>query len=157
MSTRESEPAPFFLHRRLGRVVLIRMLRTASTIAEVEDFAAQIGTLHRAAGQPLLVVSLPPTGLTPPPEAVRSEILRRIKERFARGHIELGFLVFPMGNPFTRALLRSFFSGARLVLGLRRQLVLVDELADAARELERLGGIRASDLIQAAAEISDPR
>ena len=151
-----SEPGPLFIYRQLGRALLLRMQRTAETIAEVDSFAVMVDAAHRAAGQPLFLVHLPHSGLTRPSDEIRSVIYKRVKERFARGHIELAFLVIPMGNPFTRALLRSFFSGARLLLGLRHRVKIVDELADAAREIEARCGIKASDVIKAAQELSAP-
>lgn len=150
------EPRPLFIHRQLGRVVLLRLKRTAETIAEVESFATMIDAAHRAAGQPLIVVNVSHNSLTRPSDEIRAVIFKRVKERIARGHIERAFLVMPTGNLFMRALVRSFFTGARLVLGLRQQLRLVDELADAAREIEALCGIKASDVIKAAQELSDP-
>lgn len=152
-----SEPASLFSHRQLGRVVLLRMQRTAETPAEVDSFAAMIDAAHRAAAQPLLIVNVSHNGLTRPSDEVRALIFKRVKDRIARGHIELAFLVLPTGNLVMRALVRSFFAGARLVLGLRQQLRLVDELADAAREIEARCGIKAADVIKAAQEIADPK
>lgn len=151
-----SAPEPLFIYRQLGRVLLLRMKRTAETSAEVETFAAMIDTVHRTAGQPLIVVNVPATGLTRPSDEVRAVILKRVKERFARGHIELAFMIIPTGNLFTRALVRSFASGMRLLLGLRQQLRVADDLKSAAREIEAHCGIKASDLIKAAQELSDP-
>lgn len=151
-----SEPETLFVHHRIQHVALIRLLRTATTLAEIDAFAAQIDALHRAAGRPVILVSLPAGSLTRPSDEIRAAILKRVKERFARGHIELAILVIPTGNLFTRALVRSFFSGARLVLGLSNKLRIADELADAAREVEARCGIKASDVIKAALEISNP-
>lgn len=152
-----SEPVSLFSYRQLGRVVLLRLKRTAETRAEVETFATLIEAAHGAARQPLIIVNVSHNHLTRPSDEIRALIFQRVKERIARGHIELAILVMPTGNLFMRALIRSFFTGARLMMGLRQQLRLADDLADAAREIEARCGIKASDVIKAAQEISDPK
>lgn len=151
-----TEPAPFILHRRLQRVALVRLLRTATTPAEVEVMATLLDSLYREAGEPLLLVAVPASGLTPPSEEVRAAIFKRIKERFASGQLERAFLIVPTGNLLMRAVLRSFFTGLRLMLGLQRQLHIADRIEDVAGEVERLGGIQAAELIKAARELVGP-
>lgn len=151
-----AEPAPFLLHRRLQRVALVRLLRTAATPAEVEVMATLLDSLYREAGGPLVLVAVPASGLTPPAEEVRAAIFKRIKERFASGKLERAYLIVPGGNLLLRAMLRSFFTGLRLVLGLQRQLHIAERIEDVAGEVERLGGIQATELIKTARELIGP-
>ncbi|MFO0573903.1 MAG: hypothetical protein U1A78_07900 [Polyangia bacterium] len=148
-----SEPAPFILHRRLQRVALVRLVRTATTPAEVEVMATLLDSLYREAGGPLVLVAVPASGLSPPSEEVRAAIFKRIKERFASGKLERAYLIVPTGNLFLRAMLRSFFTGLRMVLGLQRQLHIADRIEEVAGEVARVGGIQAAELIETAREL----
>lgn len=147
--------SPQFVHRRLARVVLLRLLRTGRTPAEVDELEALLDTLRREAAGPLLLVALTGPGLTPPSEEIRALILGRIRARFARGDIERAFLILPGAG--ARVLAR----GVRLLLGLRRELVVLDSIPSVVRELSRGYGIQPEELERAAAELAasdhDPR
>ena len=148
------EPSPMITHRRLQRVALVRLLRTATTLAELEVMVRTLDHLCSEAGQPLIVVGMPASGLIRPSEEIRAAILAHVRKRFASGDFERVYLIVPTGNLFTRALVRSFFAGLRLLLGLHQKLQIVERIEDVAGELERACGIQAPELIKTARELT---
>jgi hypothetical protein len=150
------EPTPLFIYRRLQRVAVVRLLRTAATPAEVDTMAAMLDRLHHEAGGPLVLVAVPASGLVRPAEDIRASIFARIKERFASGQLERVYLIVPTGNLFVRAMVRSFFSGLRLLLGLHHKMQIAERLEDVAGEIARASGIQAPELIKTARELTSP-
>ncbi len=73
---------------------------------------------------------MPAPGLTPPSEEIRGLLLRNIRQRLTNEVIEQAVLVIPKVNAFRRAIVRSIFTGARLVMGLHNRIHIFDDLEE---------------------------
>lgn len=125
---------------RVDRVVLIRLTRPAHNSDELHQVTRFVDQCHRDCGRPVIMLALPSPGMSPPDEHIRSLVVRNIKQRFHSGVIEHALLAVPAGNAIARAMVRSIFTGARLLLGLPNRIQIVESYQEASRIIaERFG------------------
>ena len=132
---------------RVDRVVILRLYRPAQNSDELHMVTRFVDHAHRECGQSVIMLALPAPGLSPPEEHIRGLVVRNIKQRFQNGTIEHAVLVVPSGSAIRRAVVRSIFTGARLVLGLPNRILIVEGLDEATDHISSRFGISADTLI----------
>ena len=148
------EEAGWLSMQRCGRVVVVRLHRMARNLDEIGQMTRFLDTSHRECQAPLLLLGLPALGLELPSESLRSHIFSNIRQRFATGVLEQAFLVVPTGNVLKRALVRSFFTGMRLALGLHNRTFPCETIEEAVQALVQRHGGSAPELLRVAQELT---